>query len=71
MMQCGWKLIGIICLTFVSCLDLYLQKEGYAIEAVNNKGYILKMAPDVLSGVYIEEHLKKAQEIKDAGNWIW
>ncbi|NBH27282.1 biotin--[acetyl-CoA-carboxylase] ligase [Lachnospiraceae bacterium] len=37
-----------------------LQKEGYAIEAVNNKGYILKMAPDVLSGVYIEEHLKKA-----------
>ena len=30
MMQCGWKLIGIVCLTFVSCLDLYLQKEGYA-----------------------------------------
>lgn len=37
-----------------------LQKEGYAIEAVNNKGYILKMAPDVLSAVYIEERLKKA-----------
>lgn len=37
-----------------------LQKEGYAIEAVNNKGYILKMAPDVLSGAYIEERLKKA-----------
>lgn len=37
-----------------------LQKEGYAIEAVNNKGYILKMAPDVLSAAYIEEGLKKA-----------
>lgn len=34
-----------------------LQKEGYAIEAVTNKGYILKKAPDVLSAAYIEQEL--------------
>jgi hypothetical protein len=27
--QCGRKLIGIICLVLISCLDLYLQKKGY------------------------------------------
>lgn len=37
-----------------------LQKEGYAIEAVNNKGYTLKKAPDILSAAYIEQSLKKA-----------
>ncbi len=37
-----------------------LQKDGYAIEAVNNKGYILRKAPDVLSGVYIERKLRDA-----------
>lgn len=37
-----------------------LQKEGYAIEAVNNKGYTLQKAPDVLSAAFIEENLKKA-----------
>lgn len=37
-----------------------LQKEGYAIEAVNNKGYTLKKAPDVLSAAYIEQELQAA-----------
>ena len=37
-----------------------LQKEGYAIEAVTNKGYILKKAPDVLSAAYIEHELMTA-----------
>lgn len=37
-----------------------LQKEGYAIEAVNNKGYTLKKSPDVLSAAYIEQKLEKA-----------
>lgn len=37
-----------------------LQKDGYAIEAVNNKGYTLKKAPDILSAAYIEQNLKKA-----------
>ena len=37
-----------------------LQKDGYAIEAVNNKGYTLKKAPDILSAAYIEQCLKKA-----------
>ncbi len=37
-----------------------LQKDGYAIEAVNNKGYTLKKAPDILSAAYIEQSLKKA-----------
>ncbi len=37
-----------------------LQKEGYAIEAVNNKGYTLKKAPDILSAAYITQSLKKA-----------
>lgn len=37
-----------------------LQKEGYAIEAVTNKGYILKKSPDVLSAAYIEQELKAA-----------
>lgn len=36
-----------------------LQKEGYAIEAVNNKGYTLEKAPDVLSPAYIEQKLGK------------
>lgn len=37
-----------------------LQKDGYAIEAVNNKGYTLKKAPDILSAAYIEQNLKLA-----------
>lgn len=37
-----------------------LQKDGYAIEAVTNKGYILKKAPDVLSAAYIEQELAAA-----------
>lgn len=37
-----------------------LQKDGYAIEAVNNKGYTLKKAPDILSAAYIGQSLKKA-----------
>lgn len=36
-----------------------LQKEGYAIEAVNNKGYILEKAPDVLSAAFIEQKLQE------------
>lgn len=36
-----------------------LQKEGYAIEAVNNKGYVLQKAPDVLSAAFIEQKLKE------------
>lgn len=36
-----------------------LQKDGYAIEAANNKGYTLKKAPDVLSAAYIEQSLRK------------
>ncbi|MCM1127552.1 MAG: biotin--[acetyl-CoA-carboxylase] ligase [Lachnospiraceae bacterium] len=36
-----------------------LQKDGYAIEAVNNKGYTLKKAPDILSAAYIEQGLKR------------
>ncbi len=38
-----------------------LQKEGYAIEAVNNKGYTLKKAPDVLSSAYIDQKLNEAE----------
>ena len=37
-----------------------LQKEGYAIEAVNNKGYVLQKAPAVLSAAFIEQKLKEA-----------
>ncbi len=37
-----------------------LQKEGYAIEAVNNKGYVLQKAPDVLSAAFIEKELTQA-----------
>lgn len=37
-----------------------LQKDGYAIEGVNNKGYTLKKAPDILSAAYIEQELTKA-----------
>lgn len=37
-----------------------LQKEGYAIEAVNNKGYALKKSPDVLSAAYMERKLEEA-----------
>ncbi|MDE5907207.1 MAG: biotin--[acetyl-CoA-carboxylase] ligase [Lachnospiraceae bacterium] len=36
-----------------------LVKDGYAIEAVNNKGYILQKAPDVLSAAFIEQQLKE------------
>lgn len=36
-----------------------LQKEGYAIRAVNNKGYILQEAPDVLSAAFIEQKLQE------------
>lgn len=35
-----------------------LQKEGYAIEAVTNKGYALKKSPDLLSAAYIEQELR-------------
>lgn len=34
-----------------------LQKEGYAIEAVTNRGYALKRSPDLLSAAYIEQEL--------------
>lgn len=37
-----------------------LQKDGYAIEGVNNKGYTLTKAPDILSAAYIEQELQKA-----------
>ena len=37
-----------------------LQKEGYAICAVNNKGYILQKSPDVLSAAFIEQELNKS-----------
>lgn len=36
-----------------------LQKEGYAIEAVNNRGYVLQKAPDVLSAAFIEQKLRE------------
>lgn len=36
-----------------------LQKEGYAIEAVNNKGYTLEKAPDVLSAAFIAQKLQE------------
>lgn len=36
-----------------------LQNEGYAIEAVNNRGYVLQKAPDVLSAAFIEQKLKE------------
>lgn len=36
-----------------------LQKEGYAILAVNNKGYTLQKAPDVLSAAFIEQKLRE------------
>ena len=36
-----------------------LQKEGYAIEAVNNRGYVLRKAPDVLSAAFIGQELAK------------
>ena len=36
-----------------------LQSEGYAIEAVNNRGYALQKAPDVLSAAFIEQKLKE------------
>lgn len=37
-----------------------LQKEGYAIEAVNNRGYVLRKAPDVLSAAFIGQELAKS-----------
>lgn len=36
-----------------------LQKEGYAIEAVNNRGYVLHKAPDILSAAFIGQKLKE------------
>lgn len=36
-----------------------LQSEGYSIEAVTNKGYAIKQAPDILSAVMIKEGLKE------------
>ncbi|MCM1135064.1 MAG: biotin--[acetyl-CoA-carboxylase] ligase [Clostridium sp.] len=36
-----------------------LQKEGYAIEAVSNRGYVLRKAPDVLSAAFIEQGLRE------------
>lgn len=36
-----------------------LQKDGYAIEAVNNKGYTLQKAPDMLSAAFIEQKLQE------------
>ncbi len=36
-----------------------LQRDGYGIEAVNNKGYTLKEAPDVLSAAFIEQKLRE------------
>ena len=37
-----------------------LKKDGYHVEAVNNKGYTLKISPDVLSKVYIQEKVSTA-----------
>lgn len=53
-----------------------LQKEGYAIKAVNNKGYILQKAPDVLSAAFIRQKLQengirlavKVEKIVDSTN---
>ena len=36
-----------------------LQKEGYAIEAVSNRGYVLHRAPDVLSAAFIGQKLQE------------
>ena len=36
-----------------------LQKDGYGIEAVNNKGYTLKKAPDMLSAAFIAQKLNE------------
>ena len=36
-----------------------LQKDGYDIEAVNNRGYVLQKATDALSGAFIEQKLKE------------
>ncbi len=44
-----------------------LQSEGYSIEAVTNRGYAIRQAPDVLSSVMIKAGLKepyKSLEIK-------
>lgn len=37
-----------------------LQKEGYAIQAVNNRGYVLQKSPDVLSAAFIGQELARA-----------
>ena len=37
-----------------------LQNEGYMVEAVNNKGYTLKISPDVLSEAYIKDKVAEA-----------
>ena len=44
-----------------------LQKEGYAIEAVNNRGYVLRKAPDVLSAAFIGQELAKGPQLLLAG----
>lgn len=36
-----------------------LQKDGYGIEAINNKGYTLKKAPDMLSAAFIAQKLNE------------
>lgn len=36
-----------------------LQEEGYPIEAITNKGYVLKDSPDLLSAALIEKELEK------------
>ena len=37
-----------------------LKKDGYHVEAVNNKGYTLKISPDVLSKAYIQDKVSTA-----------
>ncbi|MCR5823896.1 MAG: biotin--[acetyl-CoA-carboxylase] ligase [Lachnospiraceae bacterium] len=37
-----------------------LENEGYELEGIRNKGYILKTSADSLSAVYIKDKLKKA-----------
>ena len=38
-----------------------LQEEGYAIEAVSNRGYRLLRSPDSLSAIYLEDALDKSE----------
>lgn len=55
----GQEIADRLCVTRASVWKAVkaLQKEGYAIEAVTNKGYTLMKAPDVLSAAYIEQAL--------------